>query len=271
MSLDWNYSREREMPKNRELEELAERLNESPAARARFLAGTIELLEENGVDVSAKEFGGLLTADISNHASFLRSLAASAVVTAIGYTGGGDGGPQESATTVVIAIASGGAAEMQESATTVVVAIAVAGGAAAEMQESATTVVVAIAVAGGAGAELQESAGGEQLVLRLPSLEALGKFVDTLRQLADQLEAQQQKIGREISAASNVTAPQKEVGERKSTEPRPARPQQESLGPTWPAAFRRSTGELAPGPPKHDVLNGRGSPRWHGSRRAGYL
>jgi hypothetical protein len=205
------------MPKNRELEELAERLNESPAARARFLAGTIELLEQNDVDVSAPEFRGLLTADISNHASFLRSLAASAVVTAIAHTGGGDGGPQESATTVVIAIASGGAAEMQESATTVVVAIATAGGAGAELQESATTVVVAIATAGGAGAELQESGTGERpLVLKLPSLEALSEFVKTLRQLADQLEAQQQKIGRDISTASNgVISPKGSGGPQK--------------------------------------------------------
>ena len=148
-----------------EIENLEEQLLNSPAARARFLADTLELLERNGVDTSTPEFqqqmGGAL--DVSEGTRFVGGLAASTVVIAIASAGqraamGSKIG--NAASTVVIAIASAGqraamGSKIGNAASTVVIAIASAGQRGAlgsRIGNAASTVVIAIASAGQRGA-----------------------------------------------------------------------------------------------------------------------
>lgn len=62
------------------LEVLESRLLTSPTARARFLADTLELLEKNGVDISATLGDVISSIDLTDGASFLNGLAASTIV-----------------------------------------------------------------------------------------------------------------------------------------------------------------------------------------------
>ena len=84
-------------------EALEQRLLQSPTARARFLADTLELLEKNGVDVNSPDFQQQIqpSLDLTEGSRFLGGLAASTVVVAIATAGqrglGGMAGRQEAA------------------------------------------------------------------------------------------------------------------------------------------------------------------------------
>ena len=83
-------------------EALEQRLLQSPTARARFLADTLELLEKNGVDVNSPDFQQQIqpSLDLTEGSRFLGGLAASTVVVAVATAGqrglGGMLGRQES-------------------------------------------------------------------------------------------------------------------------------------------------------------------------------
>jgi hypothetical protein len=108
------------------LEELQQRLLDSPAARARFLSDTLDLLEKNGIDVSSAEIQQKLgpSLDLSDGAKFLSALAASSMVVAIGQ--GAQPAP-EAAGAVVIVAATAGQRRVAAEASTVVVVAASAG------------------------------------------------------------------------------------------------------------------------------------------------
>jgi hypothetical protein len=206
-----------------DINEIAQSIEQSPAARARLLADTLELLEGQGVDVSSTTWQNLVKADISSASSFAGSLAASTVVIIIGTGGGASRGPGTAASTVVVAIASAGQRPVGNVASTVVIAIASAGQ--RPVGNVASTVVVAIATAGqrpignvastvviaiaSAGQRPVGVAGfGEAATestpegtIKFESLERLSEVSNALRQLADLVDAGQVEIGQEIGAA----------------------------------------------------------------------
>lgn len=87
-----------------ELEALESRLLSSPAARARFLADTLEALEGGGADTA----GLLKTVDLTDGARFLGGLAAATIVITRTSTGLGSRDPGTVADTVVITRTSTG-------------------------------------------------------------------------------------------------------------------------------------------------------------------
>ncbi|MBN9148349.1 MULTISPECIES: hypothetical protein [unclassified Nitrobacter] len=93
------------------LEDLETTLLSNPAARARFLADTLELFEKNGVDVNTAFSGAAADSfDLTDGARFLGGLAASSVVITRSSTGRGVGdlGGNPAASTLVITRSSTG-------------------------------------------------------------------------------------------------------------------------------------------------------------------
>lgn len=68
-----------------DINDLNANLKQSAAARAKFLAGVLELLEKNGVDVKDEEVLKKLdlNLDLSNGEEFVKGLAASTVVVTV--------------------------------------------------------------------------------------------------------------------------------------------------------------------------------------------
>jgi len=145
-------------------EALEQRLLQSPTARARFLADTLELLEKNGVDVNSPDFQQQIqpSLDLTEGSRFLGGLAASTVVVAIATAGQrGSIGSQagNAASTVVIVAASAGqrgslGTDLGRAASTVVIVAASAGqrgSLGTDLGRAASTVVIVAASAGQRG------------------------------------------------------------------------------------------------------------------------
>jgi hypothetical protein len=156
-----------------ELENLEQRLLSSPTARARFLADTLELFEQNGVDVSDDDFRKQIepALDLTDGNRFLSGLAASSVVIVAATAGQRGAAQQESlsqvASSVVIVAATAGqrgalgaaqAGRLGQAASSVVIVAATAGqrgslGAtqAGRLGQAASSVVIVAASAGQRG------------------------------------------------------------------------------------------------------------------------
>jgi hypothetical protein len=197
-------------------EALEQRLLQSPTARARFLADTLELLEKNGVDVNSPDFQQQIqpSLDLTEGSRFLGGLAASTVVVAIATAGQrGSIGSQagNAASTVVIVAASAGqrgslGTDLGRAASTVVIVAASAGqrgSLGTDLGRAASTVVVALATAGqrGLGGMVgrQESAGqGAAFTVTVPAAATIADVARGLRALADLLVNESEALDQQI-------------------------------------------------------------------------
>lgn len=69
-----------------DLQALRDNLQKSQAARTRFLASALDLLEQHGVDVNDPKVAnqlGLHNIDLTNGATFLKSMMASSIVVTV--------------------------------------------------------------------------------------------------------------------------------------------------------------------------------------------
>ncbi|UPG71167.1 hypothetical protein MVG78_11180 [Roseomonas gilardii subsp. gilardii] len=145
-------------------EALEQRLLQSPTARARFLADTLELLEKNGVDVNSPDFQQQIqpSLDLTEGSRFLGGLAASTVVVAIataGQRGSIASQAGNAASTVVVVAASAGqrgsiGSDLGRAASSVVIVAASAGqrgSIGSDLGRAASTVVIVAASAGQRG------------------------------------------------------------------------------------------------------------------------
>jgi len=174
-------------------EALEQRLLQSPTARARFLADTLELLEKNGVDVNSPDFQQQIqpSLDLTEGSRFLGGLAASTVVVAIATAGQrGSIGSQagNAASTVVIVAASAGqrgslGTDLGRAASTVVIVAASAGqrgSLGTDLGRAASTVVIVAASAGqrgSLGTDLGRAASTVVVALATAGQRGLGGMV----------------------------------------------------------------------------------------------
>ena len=173
-------------------EALEQRLLQSPTARARFLADTLELLEKNGVDVNSPDFQQQIqpSLDLTEGSRFLGGLAASTVVVAIataGQRGSIASQAGNAASTVVVVAASAGQR----------------GSIGTDLGRAASTVVVAIATAGQRGlggmAGRQESAvQGAGFTVTVPAAATIADVARGLRALADLLVNESEALDQQI-------------------------------------------------------------------------
>jgi hypothetical protein len=153
-----------------ELSQLEERLLSNPAARARFLADTLDLLQRNGVDVNSPDVQEQMKTamDLTEGSRFLGGLAASSVVivaASAGQRGASGVGSSigRAASSVVIAVASAGqrgasgvGGNIGRAASSVVIVAATAGqrgmgGGLGDIGRAASSVVIVAATAGQRG------------------------------------------------------------------------------------------------------------------------
>lgn len=197
-------------------EALEQRLLQSPTARARFLADTLELLEKNGVDVNSPDFQQQIqpSLDLTEGSRFLGGLAASTVVVAIataGQRGSIASQAGNAASTVVVVAASAGqrgslGTDLGRAASTVVIVAASAGqrgGIGTDLGRTASTVVVAIATAGQRGlggmAGRQESTvQGAGFTVTVPAAATIADVARGLRALADLLVNESEALDQQI-------------------------------------------------------------------------
>ncbi|WP_145143905.1 hypothetical protein [Roseomonas gilardii] len=171
-------------------EALEQRLLQSPTARARFLADTLELLEKNGVDVNSPDFQQQIqpSLDLTEGSRFLGGLAASTVVVAIataGQRGSIASQAGNAASTVVVVAASAGqrggiGTDLGRAASTVVIVAASAGqrgGIGSDLGRAASTVVIVAASAGqrgGIGSDLGRAASTVVVAIATAGQRGLG-------------------------------------------------------------------------------------------------
>jgi hypothetical protein len=154
-----------------ELTQLEDRLLSNPAARARFLADTLDLLQRNGVDVNSPDVQEQMKTamDLTEGSRFLGGLAASSVVivaASAGQRGASGVGSNigRAASSVVIAVASAGqrgasgvGSNIGRAASSVVIVAATAGqrgmggGGLGDIGRAASSVVIVAATAGQRG------------------------------------------------------------------------------------------------------------------------
>lgn len=215
-----------------DLEGLEQKLLDSPTARARFLADTLELFEKNGVDVNDAAFQQQMqpALDLSDGSRFLGGLAASTVVIVAatagqrGATGAVAGGnaPGRAASSVVIVAASAGqrgatdavagGTSLGRAASSVVIVAASAGqrgavGAASGLGRAASSVVIVAATAGQRGAigggmeSIPAKAEAPTVTISIPAAITIADIAHGLRAVADLLLNESAALDQQIKEA----------------------------------------------------------------------
>lgn len=186
-----------------DLEGLEQKLLDSPTARARFLADTLELFEKNGVDVNDAAFQQQMqpALDLSDGSRFLGGLAASTVVIVAATAG------QRGATDAVA-----GGTSLGRAASSVVIVAASAGqrgavGAASGLGRAASSVVIVAATAGQRGAmgggmeSMPAKAEAPTVTISIPAAITIADIAHGLRAVADLLLNESAALDQQIKEA----------------------------------------------------------------------
>lgn len=172
------------------LEDLEVTLLSSPAARARFLADTLELFEKNGVNVNAAFSGAAANSfDLTDGPRFLGGLAASSMVITRSSTGRGVGdlGGNPAASTMVITRSSTGR-----------------GAADLGSNPAASTIVITNASTGRGVGDLGGNPVASTMVITRSSTGRLANIAQQLKDVALALESESLELSAQEEALRNT-------------------------------------------------------------------